>query len=186
MMTKLPTVTEPAYFFERHPWNQRWVCLALAVMLVGVDFITGPYILFPVFFVLPVMLMAWNASLRGAIGLAVLLNLARFSFHFLWKVPWSVGVSIVDAVIHCGIMLLLAVVTARFGRQTRTMRERLRVMEGFLPICAFCKDIRDDAGNWQKIEVYVGERSEAQFSHDVCPKCAEKHYGYSLEGNRKA
>ncbi|MCD6387994.1 MAG: response regulator [Desulfobulbaceae bacterium] len=50
-------------------------------------------------------------------------------------------------------------------------------LSGFLPICAFCKKIRDDEGYWRQMEQYITEHSEAIFSHGVCPDCAEEHYG---------
>jgi PAS domain S-box-containing protein len=53
----------------------------------------------------------------------------------------------------------------------------VRTLRGLLPVCAFCKDIRDESGEWQQMEVYVSKRSEARFSHGVCPSCLTKHYG---------
>ncbi|MEA3547443.1 MAG: response regulator [Thermodesulfobacteriota bacterium] len=53
----------------------------------------------------------------------------------------------------------------------------VKKLSGFLPICAFCKKIRDDEGYWQQVEQYITEHSEAIFSHGVCPTCAEEHYG---------
>lgn len=52
----------------------------------------------------------------------------------------------------------------------------VKKLQGILPICSFCKNIRDDQGSWQGIEKYVHERSDAQFSHGICPECAKKHY----------
>ncbi len=49
-------------------------------------------------------------------------------------------------------------------------------LEGLLPICAHCKRIRDEAGIWQHVEVYVRDRSEAEFSHGICPICMKKHH----------
>lgn len=49
-------------------------------------------------------------------------------------------------------------------------------LSGLIPICSSCKSIRDDQGYWQKIERYISERSEAQFSHGICPDCAKKLY----------
>ena len=51
----------------------------------------------------------------------------------------------------------------------------VRVLSGLLPICAYCKRIRDDKDYWQQIEKYVGEHSNAQFSHGICPECFEVH-----------
>lgn len=52
----------------------------------------------------------------------------------------------------------------------------VKQLSGFLPICASCKKIRDDEGYWQQIEVYIRDRSEARFSHGICPDCAERLY----------
>lgn len=59
---------------------------------------------------------------------------------------------------------------------TKAMFRRLKYLEGFLPICASCKKIRDDEGNWQQMEEYIRDRSEAEFSHGICPQCARKLY----------
>ncbi len=52
----------------------------------------------------------------------------------------------------------------------------VKKLSGFLPICASCKKIRDDKGYWSEVERYIGEHSEAQFSHGICPDCIRKLY----------
>ena len=55
----------------------------------------------------------------------------------------------------------------------------IKTLKGLMPICSSCKKIRDDAGYWKQIEVYIRDHSEAQFSHGICPECAAKLYpGY--------
>ncbi len=54
--------------------------------------------------------------------------------------------------------------------------EKVKLLSGFLPICASCKKIRDDNGYWQQIESYIRDHSEAEFSHGICPDCAKKLY----------
>ena len=58
-------------------------------------------------------------------------------------------------------------------RRKETEVKRLR---GLLPICAACKQIRDDKGYWHQIESYIQDHSEAEFSHGICPKCTKKLY----------
>ncbi|MDD5759108.1 MAG: response regulator [Desulfobulbaceae bacterium] len=61
--------------------------------------------------------------------------------------------------------------------------EKVKLLSGFLPICASCKKIRDDSGYWQQIESYIRDHSEAEFSHGICPDCARKLYpDYFHEG----
>ena len=52
----------------------------------------------------------------------------------------------------------------------------IKTLRGFLPICANCKKIRDDEGYWQQIEEYIQARSDARFSHSICPECTKKLY----------
>jgi len=50
--------------------------------------------------------------------------------------------------------------------------ERVKLLSGLLPICAGCKNIRDEEGYWHQVEAYIRDHSEADFSHSVCPRCA--------------
>lgn len=54
--------------------------------------------------------------------------------------------------------------------------ESVRTLEELLPICAYCKKVRDDRGYWNAVEQYVAARTDAQFSHGICPACAAKHF----------
>ncbi len=55
--------------------------------------------------------------------------------------------------------------------------EEVRTLSGLLPICASCKKIRDDKGYWNRLEDYVKTHTGADFTHGICPECAEKLYG---------
>lgn len=52
----------------------------------------------------------------------------------------------------------------------------VKVLRGLIPICASCKKIRNDGGFWQQLEEYIGEHSEAEFSHGICQPCIKKLY----------
>lgn len=52
----------------------------------------------------------------------------------------------------------------------------VKQLEGMLPICSHCKNIRNDQGYWQVVENYVAQHSGARFSHSICPECARKYY----------
>ena len=60
--------------------------------------------------------------------------------------------------------------------ERKRMNAEVKILRGLLPICASCKQIRDDKGYWHKIESYIRDHSEAEFSHGICPKCAERLY----------
>lgn len=58
---------------------------------------------------------------------------------------------------------------------------QVKLLQGLLPICSYCKNIRDDNNYWQQIESYVAAHSEAQFSHSICPTCYERVVKPELE-----
>jgi len=59
---------------------------------------------------------------------------------------------------------------------TRKVFERMRYLEGFLRVCSHCKRVADEQGRWQEIESFIQTRSEARFSHGICPQCAMELY----------
>ena len=66
--------------------------------------------------------------------------------------------------------------------ELRTTQEQLFTLKGLLPICCKCKNIKNDQGSWQQLEEYLSNNTEAQFSHGLCPECAQALYpGYSLQ-----
>jgi ligand-binding sensor domain-containing protein len=112
----------------------------------------------------------WNA--RGAeIGLSL-------APHF-YETRWFYAV--------VGLGLIMAAAAAqrlsvrRLQRRERDLRARVdeavaqvKVLSGLLPICASCKRIRDETGSWSQMEQYIHTHSEAEFSHGICPECAEE------------
>jgi len=50
----------------------------------------------------------------------------------------------------------------------------MKVLSGVLPICGYCKKIRNDKGSWAQLEAYINEHSGAEFSHGICPDCIPK------------
>jgi PAS domain-containing protein len=50
---------------------------------------------------------------------------------------------------------------------------RVKTLHGLLPICAWCKKVRDDAGYWSSVEEYIEAHSQAEFTHGICPECRE-------------
>lgn len=66
-------------------------------------------------------------------------------------------------------------------RELEDALKQVKQLQGFLPICSYCKKIRDDQNYWQQIESYITEHSEALFSHSICPDCYEKFVKPELE-----
>lgn len=77
--------------------------------------------------------------------------------------------------------LMNELIATKRDLQQKTMElqdalDKVKLLSGYLPICASCKKIRDDKGYWQEVESYIDSHSEAQFSHGICPECIQKLY----------
>ncbi len=69
-------------------------------------------------------------------------------------------------------------------RELQAALDDVRTLRGIIPICMHCKKVRDDQGYWKQVETYVGEHSEAQFSHGICPECTKSLYSDGLWGGQ--
>lgn len=58
----------------------------------------------------------------------------------------------------------------------QTALQEVKTLRGILPTCSYCKDIRDENGQWNKLEMYIQRHSDAKFSHGICDSCATKHF----------
>ncbi|MFH1035919.1 MAG: hypothetical protein V1806_15545 [Pseudomonadota bacterium] len=64
----------------------------------------------------------------------------------------------------------------RLERDLSLVEKEVSLLSGLLPICANCKRIRDDQGDWHQVEAFISTHSEAQFSHGICPQCLRELY----------
>lgn len=68
---------------------------------------------------------------------------------------------------------LQAALAAKVG-ELQDALDHIKTLRGIVPICASCKNIRDDKGYWSQVETYISNHTEAHFSHGMCPRCTEK------------
>jgi len=100
----------------------------------------------------------------------------------IFDLPGLLGTTIQSVVFIQTIIvsLLCLALGAWLVVHTHRVLQRLQVLEGLLPVCAFCKKIRVE-GNWVPIEHYIQDHSAAEFTHTYCPKCVEENYGDYLK-----
>jgi len=149
---------------------EHWVIASAVILLL--DYVTGPFIQFPILFIVPVAVATAAHGLSGGVGVAILLPLIRLSFFLRWELPSSWAMEWVDTLVDMVILSGFAVTIGQIVRQQR----QIKVLEGMLPICGFCKRIRDQDGEWRRLEAFITERSEASFSHTFCEQCGRIHY----------
>lgn len=62
------------------------------------------------------------------------------------------------------------------NKELQVALDEIKILKGILPLCSFCKKIRDDQGYWEQVDIYINKFSDAEISHSICPECMEKHY----------
>jgi sigma-B regulation protein RsbU (phosphoserine phosphatase) len=77
--------------------------------------------------------------------------------------------------VGCRVLLLQEELATRITELEKALAE-VKVLRGLIPICAGCKRIRGDTGYWREVEEYLKSRTEAEFSHGLCPECLRKYY----------
>ena len=79
--------------------------------------------------------------------------------------------------INLGICIFVTmIVLVMVSLSIKSYQNRIDTLRGIVPICSYCKQIRDDKGYWNQVEAYVAKFTDAEFSHGICPDCMEKHY----------
>ncbi len=72
------------------------------------------------------------------------------------------------------LFLSLGVLICWLGQKLHASDRKLSVLSGLLPICAWCKRVRDEKDEWRQLEMYIHDHSEAAFTHSLCPDCERK------------
>ena len=85
----------------------------------------------------------------------------------------------VPGIIMSLFFLCIAIFIIKYRRLNKLLNqslEEIKTLRGILPICASCKNIRNDKGYWEQIEKYISTNTDAQFTHSICPDCLKKLY----------
>jgi cobalamin-dependent methionine synthase I len=91
--------------------------------------------------------------------------------------PMAMGAGLTSAILDARTPAIVeSVELRRSNEELQKALKEVKVLRGLIPICASCKKIRNDGGFWQQLEEYLGEHSEAEFSHGLCQPCIKKLY----------
>lgn len=166
-------------------WIKAILILFIILIFGFIDWITGYNFNFFVFYFLPVSLAAWVFGPIGAVSVSIFCTIVWFISDFYtghyyisnWHAVWNTMIRLTSFI---SIGWTVSKQRSLFDKERDTSQalrkslSEIKVLETILPICAECKKIRDSDGNWQQIEVYIGQRSNTQFSHGYCPDCARQ------------
>jgi K+-sensing histidine kinase KdpD len=166
-------------------WTLVLAVVILCIIAVTDHFVGGRFGL-TLFYLVPIFLIAWRFGRMVAVMTAVACALVWFAvdtsindYSYVFERSWSIGTK-------AGVFVAFAIIVARvkydITHQMRLNNEltealaEVKKLSGLLPICAWCKKIRDQEGKWHPIEDYVTEHSDADFSHGICPECAASRH----------
>ncbi len=171
--------------------QNRHVALALSLgflLALGyVDYLTAFEFDLFLFYALPVAGTAWFGGSLPAVLTALVAVVVWFGANVFWSHPyssrfyeyWNTG-------LRCGWVLIVALTVSRLRADLHRERRmnaalteamsQVNQLTGLLPICAWCKKIRNDEGYWEQVEEYLRKHAGAQFTHGICPACKQTHF----------
>ena len=151
--------------------------LVIGPLFIAADYGLGLKLQFFAVFVIPVTMAAWYSGRLAGLVLALGLPLVHLMLALaLMGSRLALATSFENTAICMVVFTFIALGAARLCDHERRLQRQIHVLEGLLPICAFCKSIRDQKGDWLQLEQYIQERSNAKFSHGLCPHCVSEHY----------
>ena len=187
-----PQIESNAVIIRMVDWLSRTselkiICISI-IILFGIGLLqtlTETRVTMAPFYLIPIMLVTLRSTRTAGLLTSIVCGVMWISmdvrapgFLFLWLDVWN-------NLLRVGVFVSSALLLARLkGDMVREMKlnadlqaalAEVKQLSGLLPICAWCKRIRDDEGDWQQIETYITIHSEADFTHGICPDCARKH-----------
>lgn len=170
------------------------VSLLLVAVVGALDVAAGPDVTFSSFYLVAVIFGTWRGGRRwglvaaGCSALAGLLAELLLSEPYLhlesshpsaWILVWN---TVARLLVFVGAVVAVSTLQGLLRERDAKAREleralaEIRTLEGLLPLCAWCKRIRDeeDARRWKPLERYVAEHTDAAFTHGICPDCAQR------------
>lgn len=175
-------------YLEKQSFLSLIVTGLVLVGLIGLtDYLTGYELSFSIFYLIPILLVTWYVNRPAGILISVTGALVWLLTDLLAGHIYShPAIPYWNAAVRLGFFLIVTYILAALRASLQQKEEliaelqttltKVKLLEGILPVCSFCKKIRDKDNQWNSMEGYLMQHSEAQFSHTFCPDCARKHY----------
>jgi hypothetical protein len=156
--------------------------LALLPIIGWVDYITGTYISFTVFYLPPMALVAWHGGKWLGILSALEGAIVWFSVDYSDVHSLPILVHLWNALTRFTVFAIVSLFVRETnlqltGLEGRINRRRDDDFHRVLPLCPHCKRIRSEQGDWKHVEEFLKEEMKLEFTHTFCPDCAEEREG---------
>ena len=148
--------------------------IVLAAVIALLDYLVAPSVEFPGLFLMPVLFAAWYGGLAWAIPFALYPFVHVVNLSLRGTGPDEIYAAMITAAVRAVLLLPISYWIASVASSERALKQENALLRGLLPICSYCKKIRDGEGDWQALEKYIEERSDATFTHGICETCAAR------------
>jgi hypothetical protein len=150
--------------------SHSWTSAVLGVGVLILDLVTGPFLQFPILFVIPVTLAAWYNSARLAYALAALLPFGQLLIAAYVDNPFPFVYIAVNCLIRIAVLVLIAFLVSRTARKTGDLQEQT---ETLIRMCAWSRSI-EYQGQWISFEQYLKRRFNIETTHGISPAELQK------------
>jgi hypothetical protein len=173
---------------EKEPLDRPWWLLPIGHIRAGWWVLAGAFVLaadyfagvdsqFPTLYAIPVALAAWYSGRWPAVALAIAVPVFHIALVLAAMGTTESAMLLATMTAARGIVIfVMALWFARLAEHERQLLRYVVKLEGLLPICSVCKSIRNETGAWEPLETFISTRSDADFTHGLCPNCVAHHY----------
>lgn len=160
--------TKLQWLLHLRTYSATYVLMGAVILLV--DLVTGQYLMFPILFVIPVVLSAWYCSSGLSYSLAVLLPLGRLVIAAAWENPSPLEYIVANALIRGLVLVLIAFLVRRTFALTQQLEGRI---ETLVKMCAWTRTV-EYQGEWLSFEEYLRRRFNIETTHGMSPVETER------------
>ena len=163
------------------------VLVLLTCTIAVLDYLTGWEISFSIFYIYPIFTASWYVGKKTGVVFAVLSSIlwltadlaSGHEFSHVLIPGWNTAVRLV-------FFLLIGVSVPYLRKELHASHNALEKLTSLLPLCAWCKNIRDSNGKWSRLEEYLQDEKGIEVTHGICPDCIEKYYSRGRNAEKPA
>ncbi len=174
-------------WFTQRSRSSTWLTSLFALGVVGgLDHFSGVEIVVNFLYLIPVFVVSWRLGRGPGIVMSSCCAVVCSWMDWIGRPGLSSWVAMWNVAGDFGVFALFAVAVTRISKDLNEQRRlnaelqaamsQVKTLTGLLPICAWCKKIRDQSGNWRRFEEYLSSHAEVDFTHSICPECREKFH----------
>jgi len=163
--------------------------LFLFAVITVAYYVVGNTVSMAPFYLVPIALLSLRSDKKFSLPVAVVAGIVWVFLDYEHRVLYNgmrLWPDVWNGMIRVGMFSFFALILSRIKRdimneiqlnkELQAALDEVKQLSGLLPICAWCKRIRDEEGNWEPVETYITVHSDADFTHGICPDCARRYH----------